>query len=627
MIRPLAAQIRQLDSLYRDQPHFVGVKARLLVAFNLLLLAWLPVNVVKLLLVQPPELLFRFAISLAIGAAAVFSLRCVWRGRIDLAGNGLVLALVVPLHAAALLADPRALQQPLSIAFQMFLIDLVLLLFALVFAAWRVAIAALAVIVATHVGFYFLRLNQEPVPGSLGFAADTLVRDGLVTLGFVFCFGLALVWMIEGAHRRSEEAQHATRRMNENLERLVSERTSELENATRRATEASRAKSEFLANMSHEIRTPLNGIIASADLLQRQSDLPPAAAEPLRLISESGDLLLNLLSDILDFSKIEAGQLALENHAFVLATTVADTVALVASKAAAGGLRIDVTLAPELMRHVEGDSYRLRQVLLNLLSNAIKFTPRGGRVQVAVTTTGLPTAEPALVRFEVRDNGIGMDAAALTRVFERFTQADSSTTRRFGGSGLGLAISSRLVQIMGGRLEVQSAPGQGSVFHFTVPLRLLPAAPDTLVTPARLETHLNLRVLVAEDNIVNQKIIGAQLTQLGCGFVIARDGEEALAALQQESLPDVILMDCHMPNLDGWEATRRIRSWAADPLGFRQRAAAIPIIALTAAALPEERARCTEAGMNDFLSKPMKLAELHRVLRSHARVGVSRGAA
>jgi CheY-like chemotaxis protein len=327
---------------------------------------------------------------------------------------------------------------------------------------------------------------------------------------------------------------------------------------------------------------------------------------------------LNLLSDILDFSKIEAGQLELEKHSFKLAATVADTVALVAAKAGAGAVRVEFAVAPELPPQVEGDSYRLRQVLLNLLSNAIKFTPPGGRVQIAVTSA-VPQADPAPVRFEVRDTGIGMDATVLARIFERFTQADTSTTRRFGGSGLGLAICSRLVEIMGGRLEVESTPGHGSTFHYTIPLRPIEAAAGSSAAPARRVTHLNLRVLVAEDNVVNQKLIGHQLKQLGCQFEIARNGEEALAALQQESLPDVILMDCHMPDLDGWEATRRIRGWAGDPLAFRKKAAALPIIALTAAALPEERARCLEAGMNDFLAKPMKLEDLHRVLRKFAR--------
>jgi CheY-like chemotaxis protein len=218
------------------------------------------------------------------------------------------------------------------------------------------------------------------------------------------------------------------------------------------------------------------------------------------------------------------------------------------------------------------------------------------------------------VRFEVRDNGIGMDAETISRIFERFVQADTSTTRRFGGSGLGLAISSRLSRMMGGALEVESTPGKGSCFHFTLalkPVAALAIEPSAYDGPPR---SLELRVLVAEDNAVNQKILSAQLAQLGCQFEIAPDGEFALAALEQGRVPDVILMDCHMPRLDGWETTKRIRSWARETDPVRRQASRVPVIALTAAALPEERLRCLEAGMNEFLAKPVKLLDLHRAL-------------
>jgi CheY-like chemotaxis protein len=209
-----------------------------------------------------------------------------------------------------------------------------------------------------------------------------------------------------------------------------------------------------------------------------------------------------------------------------------------------------------------------------------------------------------------------MDAATLGRLFERFTQADSSTTRRFGGTGLGLAISSRLVTMMGGRIEVESAPGKGSVFRVTLPLPAINPGPAAPAASAPEKTLLNLRVLIAEDNAVNRKILGAQLTQLGCSYTSVIDGKAALEALQQRPLPQVILMDCHMPNLDGWETTRRLRGWSGDREATKRDAAAVPVIALTAAALPEERTRCAEAGMNDFLAKPVKLAELQRALQN-----------
>jgi CheY-like chemotaxis protein len=253
-------------------------------------------------------------------------------------------------------------------------------------------------------------------------------------------------------------------------------------------------------------------------------------------------------------------------------------------------------------------------VLLNLASNAIKFTPRGGQVRITLAS-GAPSANPVPVRFEVADTGIGMDAATVARVFDRFTQADTSTTRRYGGSGLGLAISAHLVQLMGGRLEVESTPGRGSRFFFSVTLPRVDS-PPAAASAARLDkASLRMRILVAEDNAVNQSILAAQLTQLGCSHTLAVDGGEALAALLAGPAPDLILMDCHMPGLDGWEATRRLRAWAGDPDPVRQKLSSTPVVALTAAALPEERRRCLEAGMNEFLTKPVKLAELQTMLQ------------
>jgi signal transduction histidine kinase/CheY-like chemotaxis protein len=550
--------------------------------------------------------------------SAILALLWVRRGRLELAGNCLVLTSVVPVHALVLFAPSYA--QPLGAAILMFAFDLVFLLLAVVFATRRVALAVLAIILTSQITFHVIELNDEPITGSLKFASDTLLRDGLIAFGVVFFLGITLVRMIEASYLRSEESLRESQATNENLGRLVADRTRDLEAASVRANEASRAKSDFLANMSHEIRTPLNGIIASADLLLERSDLPVAVSEHVRLIAESGDLLLKQLSDILDFSKIEAGQLTLETQRFELAVLVADCVTLLAIKAEQGGVRLDQWVAPELPRHLEGDGFRLRQVLLNLLANAIKFTPEGGRVRIAVTSAA-PKSDPLPVRFEVSDTGIGMDADTLHRVFERFTQADSSTTRRYGGTGLGLAISSRIVAMMSGRIDAESSVGNGSVFHFTVPFRLAGIAPAATPAPRLRPTHLGLRVLVAEDNVMNRKIIGAQLTELGCLFVMAVDGEEALVELLKDPLPDVVMMDCHMPTLDGWEATRRLRGWATEAgvSERKRRVAKIPVIALTAAALPEERARCLDAGMNEFLAKPVKLADLQRILASFVR--------
>jgi two-component system, sensor histidine kinase len=624
MFRHFSVYLDRLDAAYRDQPYFVGLKARLLAAFAFLLLVFVPFNVGKILWLGSPELMFRLAFNLTLGSAAVLTLLWVRRGRLELAGDVLALVAVLPVHGLLFLAPGYA--EPLGVAVQILAFDFILLLFALVFASRRIAIGVLLLVVVTYVVFYRLALHAEPIAGSLRFAADTWLRDGLVAIGFVFALGLTVVRMIEAAHGRSEQALRETRALNETLEQKVSERTHELETATLRANDASRAKSEFLANMSHEIRTPLNGIIASADLLRRRPDLPAEAAEHARLIADSGELLMKLLSDILDFSKIEAGQVELERHHFELDALVRDNLALAAAQAEQGGVQLAGSVAPGLARAFEGDSFRLRQILINLLSNAIKFTPVGGRVELAVTCPD-PAAVPASVHFVVRDTGIGMDEATQRRLFERFTQADTSTTRRFGGTGLGLAISARLVEKMGGRIEVESALGRGSEFRFTIPLRAVDPPAASPVSSGAVFPGLGLSILVAEDNAVNRKVLAAQLDKLGCRHSMTVDGEDLLRALAEGPAPDVVLMDCHMPRLDGWAATRRLRGWAGDPAApeRQRRISAVPVIALTAAALPEERQRCLDAGMNDFLAKPVKLADLQRVLRPFARVALTVG--
>jgi len=611
MKRIVQSLLARLDAAYSDRPLFVGLKARLLAGFDVAIAAFVPLNIAKILLVQPPELLRRIALNLVMEIAALLSLRLLLRGRLEIAASGLVGAILV--SASILVFKSGAYAEPLGIAIQMFALDVVMLLVAILFSSRVVAAGVFAFIVACMVGLHQVALRAGETSGIVAFAGATLLRDGLLALGFVFLLGMSVVRMIESAHRRSEESLRETRLMNGRLGHLVSERTRDLEAASRRATEASLAKSEFLANMSHEIRTPLNGIIASSDLLVHRGDLSPEAASHVRLIAESGDLLMRVLSDILDFSKIEAGQLELEVHPFELEPTIGGMTELVGSKAAQGRVRVETVLGPGLPRFMEGDSYRFRQVLLNLVSNAIKFTPPGGRVTVSVGSPE-PDADPIQLRVEVRDTGIGMDEATLDRIFERFTQADTSTTRRFGGTGLGLAISARLVCMMGGRLEVESSVGTGSSFHFTVPFRRIDRQPDSRGPAASLDVPLGLNVLVVEDNLMNQKILGAQLQHLGCPYTVAGDGEKALAALVAGPLPDAILMDCHMPVLDGWETTRRIRGWSGDADPLRRRASAVPVVALTAAAMPDEQRRCLAAGMNQFLAKPVTLANLHRAL-------------
>lgn len=597
----------RLDTIYAKQSYFSCIKARLLAGALLLVFILAAVNFVKLSWLQPPSLHHRIGFNLLLLFVASLSLRWLMQGRQALAGSTIVLGSVIPIYTNLLFIAHYS--EPLASAIQLFAFGLTFLLLAILFAPRKVAVATLAIIVTSQISMY-IQIDRDF--GSMQFAANTLLRDGLITTLFAFGLGWSLMTMIETTHRRSDKALKATLASKERLERLVSERTRDLE-------KASRAKGDFLANMSHEIRTPLNGIIATSELLLQRTDLPPQATEDTRLIATSGELLLNLIGDILDFSKIEVGKLQLESHSFALAPLVQDIINLLISRAEKDGVHLDFTLATTLPANVEGDSYRLRQVLLNLLSNAIKFTPKGGGVHLDINAVN-PDADPVLVSFSVHDTGIGMETDVLDRLFQRFSQADSSTTRRYGGSGLGLAISSRLTEMMGGTLKATSAAGRGSVFTCTLPLRRTKDEPITASTSRQPFPKLGLAVLVAEDNLINRKILVAQLTQLGCTCTVTADGEELLAALIKGPLPDVVLMDCHMPKLDGWAATERLRSWVTAPgLSSHQRTAgAVPVIALTAAVLSQERLRCLRSGMNGFLAKPVKLAELCDALKAYS---------
>lgn len=619
MIRPIATCLARIDGAYRDRPYFTGSRARLLTAFAFLMCGFAPLNVAKVLWLHLPQMEVRIAWNVVMLSSAVLAIRWATRGQLERAGSVLALPALVFLHTVALVLPVSDVRQPLSVGIQIYLVDIGYLLVALIFSRRWVGIVALLIAVAGNIAFHARMRSVGTISEPVQIAANALLEEGLLVLGFVFVLGSALIHMIEAAHRRSEQALRESHATNENLERLVSVRTHDLALASEQATAASRAKGEFLANMSHEIRTPLNGIIASTDLLRLRDDLPAEAAEHVRLIADSGDLLLRLLGDILDFSKIEEGKLTLEMQPIALLAMIEDTVALIDTRAATVGVKITFSSPSDFPAFVEGDGHRIRQVLFNLLSNAVKFTPVAGQVSVGVSYIS-SGGGAARVRFEVRDSGIGMDEETQRRVFERFTQADSSTTRRYGGTGLGLAISARLVTLMGGQLQVESRPGVGSAFHFTLPMKIVPepAQRAASVVPAAVPVPINLRVLVTEDNAVNRSIIGAQLNRLGCSHVTAVDGEAALMALQVDPLPDVILMDCHMPRLDGWKTTRCIREWAQKPDERSRKAATIPIVALTAAALPNERARCLEAGMNDFLAKPVKLAELEQVLRQYS---------
>ncbi|MEE4378356.1 MAG: ATP-binding protein [Candidatus Competibacteraceae bacterium] len=390
------------------------------------------------------------------------------------------------------------------------------------------------------------------------------------------------------------------------LQREVLERR----RAEKEAKEASQAKSQFLANMSHEIRTPINAIQGLLYLAQ-QDNLPPKLRAQLTKMEHSAHSLLTVINDILDFSKIEVGHVELEITPFDLYAVLDRTRSVVGFRAVEKGLMLEFHEEAQVPKYLRGDPDRLGQVLLNLVGNAVKFTEQG-EVEVSVRAIA-QSPEQTILEFSVRDTGIGITPEQHDKLFQLFSQADSSITRRFGGTGLGLAISQRLVEMMGGRIEVTSNAGQGSVFRFTAAFGHAEASEvkSTEEPILDLEGTTKLRgarVLLVEDQPLNQEVAGEILLQAGLKVQFANNGQEAVQKVQANpSGFDVVLMDLQMPVLDGYQATRQLR---ADP-----RCAELPIIAMTANVLSGERERCLAAGMNDYLAKPIDVPAMYRTLQ------------
>ena len=393
-------------------------------------------------------------------------------------------------------------------------------------------------------------------------------------------------------------AEQALAELNASLETRILTRTRELVEARQHAEAASQAKSDFLSNMSHEIRTPMNGVLGMT-YLALETDPNPKQRDYLQKISQSGQHLMGIINNILDFSKIEAGKLELAPASFTLDGLFDGVASQQGSDARKKGLRLRFEIDPALSRPMRGDALRLRQVLLNYVGNAIKFSAAG---DITVRVIGLRRSdEGLLLRFEVQDAGIGMSEAEMARLFQSFQQADSSTTRKYGGTGLGLAICKQLAELMGGEVGMQSQTGQGSLFWFTAQVGWNTAAAATGLapaglSPAELERIRNSAILVVDDNPFNQQVAQELLAARGARVSVANHGQEALDLLRQQRF-DCVLMDLQMPVMDGLQATRQIRATAA--------LAATRVIAMTANARDEDRWKCFEAGMDDFITKPL----------------------
>lgn len=581
--------VGKLDAKYADKPSLMRIRARILLKFLGLVLFLAPVIILKLFLVVDDPAPIRIIVIASYWIFAGLGIVALLHGRHRLASEGMFL--VIALGACAAPFYIYSLGRSPLYAFvgptdYLHLVVVGVALFGTRRAFWVVN----AMILATVLLYSHVVVSTITDVGTLDLAR-TAVRETIVSQIF---FMMVCLIAMSGVGRAMRELDNA--RKGEIL--------------AEQARQANRAKSEFLANMSHEIRTPMNGVVGMAELLQ-QTPLNGEQKEYVHTIIESGTSLLGLLNDILDYSKIESGMLEIRLQPVALPRLMRSSFSLLRAQAEGKGLDYSIHLGEALPELVISDGLRIRQVLVNILGNAIKFTA-SGKVSLHVSAM-YPQGGQAMLEMRVIDTGIGMDAETLSRVFDRFVQGDGSTTRRFGGSGLGLSISKSLAEMLGGTLVLRSALGSGTTAIFCIPL--VPTdeqAEPSKELPATLQLPREFKVLVVEDNPFNQKVVKAMLEKLGVHTSIAENGEVALALLDHLSF-DLIFMDCDMPLMDGFSATRTIRSWESQGRKLHP-SGRIPIVALTAAAMVGDKERCLASGMDAYLSKPIRMEELRTSL-------------